>query len=437
MADCMDFFNRDIMGSVQVLVGCYFYIRLLHKEGKAYHYVLFIVIWLAAMRVFPAGRLTEFLAFALLLVAAGIVLYRADWKSAILYAALTVEVMQLSYGIVNYLLGILYPLATGFFDRNAAGIAFMILGNIALIPAGLCYRMIYRYFSYYETIEKRYVWTVLIPVLMIFLMGEYINYAMYDLHFADNSVTVHTNRGGVDQSHYLMFVIQIFAAASLFCILSVYKKLLQNFQLRTELSLLEQEEHSLNRYVEEAKARYEETKSFRHDIRNHMIVIKELVQSGKTGEALRYITDMEDMTEGLSYPCSTGNPVVDILLGNKLGIARSTGIDVSCPLILSAPCPVRDIDLCIILSNALDNAIHACRKMEEGAEKYIRVAGHMQGDFLLLEIENSYDGKSRIRQGTGLSNIKAVAERYQGTMHVRTQGTVFMLNVLLIAGGQA
>lgn len=34
----------------------------------------------------------------------------------------------------------------------------------------------------------------------------------------------------------------------------------QNFCLSTELSLLEQEEHSLNQYVEVAKARYDKTK---------------------------------------------------------------------------------------------------------------------------------------------------------------------------------
>ncbi|MDE6387749.1 MAG: GHKL domain-containing protein [Lachnospiraceae bacterium] len=426
MADYMDFFNRDIMGSVQVLTGCYYFTKLLQKKSKPYVYVLFVIAWLAVTKMIPSGRITEFLVFTALLVTSGILICRADLKSAVLYAALTVEVMQLSYGIVNDLIGILYPHMFSF-DQKIVGIVFAVFGNIALLLAVFCYRAICRCFSYYEMIEKKYVLTVLIPILMIFLMGEYINYSMmYELHFADNT-------GMFDyRNHYLMFVIQLFGMASLFCIMSAYKKLLQNFRLRTELSLLEQEEHSLNRYVEEAKAHYEETKSFRHDIKNHLTVVKELLQSGKTGQALCYITDMEGMTGGMSFPCATNNPVVDILIGNKLGMAKGMGMEVSCPLILPYPCPVRDIDLCIILSNALDNAIHACRNTDDGVEKYIRVSGHMQGDFMLLEIENSFEGKGLIRQGTGLSNIKAVAEKYQGTMRVKTQGTVFTLNVLLI-----
>lgn len=42
---------------------------------------------------------------------------------------------------------------------------------------------------------------------------------------------------------------------------------MESFKLSRELSLLELEKHSLNQYVEEAKIRYEKTKSFRHDVK--------------------------------------------------------------------------------------------------------------------------------------------------------------------------
>ena len=93
---------------------------------------------------------------------------------------------------------------------------------------------------------------ILIPILMIFFMSEYISSILY------GNIAVR-NAGGsaISVNHYQILMIQLFGMASLFCILFAYKKLLQNFHLSTELSLLEQEEHSLNRYVEEARARYE------------------------------------------------------------------------------------------------------------------------------------------------------------------------------------
>ncbi len=421
----MDFFNCYVMGIVQMLTGFYFFMRFIQKRVRLSVYFLFMVSGIVVIRCIPGGIL-EFLAYTLLLVAVGIFIGHADWKAVLLYAALTVEIMQFSYGIVNSLSSILYPLAFLVFPKTV-GFAFMILGNMAsLLLAVFCCHMVWRYFSYLETLKKQYVFLILIPIWMIFFMGEYISSIIYG--------SIVTDSGGMvaDANHYQMFVIQVLGMASLFCIMFAYRKLLENVRLTMELSLLEQEEHSLNQYVEEAKARYEKTKSFRHDVRNHITVIKELLQRGQPEQALQYMEDMEGMAEELSFPCSTNNPVADILLGNKLGLAKSMGIEVRCLLSLPYPCPVRDIDFGIILSNALDNAISACKNMEDGLEKYICVAGRIQGDFILLEIENSYQGNGKFKSGTGLSNIRAVAEKYHGAMSAKTQGTSFVLNVLLI-----
>ncbi len=425
MAEYVDFFNEYIMGSIQMLFGFYLFTRFLYKKIKFYYYFLYTLCAVAVIHFGPAGMIAGFAVYVLLLAACGILICRSDWKTAVLYAALSALIMQLVYGIMNSLLSILYPLMSAF-DQSRVGIIFMLSGNIvSLLMMGACCYMVRRYFSDNEIIEKQYVFLVLIPMLMIFIMDEYINSVVYSMAVTDDSkITIYPN-------HCQMLVMQLLGMAGLFCILFVYKNLMRNFRLSTELSLLEQEEHSLNQYVEEAKTRYEKTKSFRHDIKNHITVVKELLQNGRPEQALHYIGDMEKIAEELSFPCSTNNPVVDILAGNKLGIAKNLGIDVCCSLFLPYPCGLRDIDICIILSNALDNAVHACRNMNDSAEKYIHVTGRMQGELLFIEVENSFQGGG-LKKGTGLSNIKAVAEKYHGAMSVKTQGMVFILNVLLI-----
>ncbi len=426
MEDYIDFFNRYILGNAPIVIGFYFFTKFLNKKVKIYYYLLFAVIGFAVMQMAYEGSIVQYLIYTLLLMAAGILLCRAGWKSVILYAALTVEIMELSLGMANSLSGMLYPL-TSSWNRNVIAVLSVLLGSAALTLAAVCYHAAYRYFSYYETLEKQYLFTILIPILMIFFMDEYIGSIIY------GNITV-KNAGGIviDTNYNQMFIIQLFGMASLFCLMFAYKKLLQNFHLSMELSLLVQEEESLSRYVEEARARYEKTKAFRHDIKNHITVVKDLLQSGKSEQALTYIGDLADMTETLSFPCSTNNPVVDILVGNKLGIAKSMGIDARCSLFLPHPCLIRDIDLGIILSNALDNAIQACKNANDVAEKQICVSGRIQGDFVLLEVENSFQGNGRMEKGTGLSNIKAVTEKYQGAMNIKTQGMSFLLSVLLV-----
>lgn len=268
---------------------------------------------------------------------------------------------------------------------------------------------------------------VLTPILMIFLMGEYISSVIYG-----RTVITYGNEVVINAHSCQIFVVQLLGMASLFCIMFSYKKLLENFRLNTELSLLEQEEHFLVQYVEEIKARYEKTKSFRHDIKNHITIVKELLQKEKTVQALNYIMDIKDMAEEMSFPCNTNNPIADILAGNKLSIAKSMGIDTSCSLVLPYPCNIRDIDFCIILSNALDNAINACKNLDNSAERYIRVAGYKQGDFILIEIENSFHGKNMPDEGTGLANIRTAARKYNGAVGIKTENNTFTLSILLV-----
>ena len=438
MAEYLDFFNIYIMGMIETSFQFYFMTKILKKKIWPPFYFLFAVGVVIINDFVPASTIIGFVVLIFLLTAYGTVICHADFKYSLLYAALAAEIMLLCGGIVNSMISLPYPWLPVFFHETDNIAAMLISEAASLALTGFCYYMVYRYFSWDDfdpvdtpetTMGMQQMVLIFIPILMIFIMSNYINAIEYDFQFE-----ISVDKGPAEHffSHGQMLSMYFLGLASLFCILFSYKKLQQSFRLGTEISLLEQQEHSLNQYVEEAKTRYDETKSLRHDIRNHIALVKKLLQNGKLEEAITYVEDLDDMAEKMSFPCSTNNPVVDILVGNKLGIAKSMGIDVDCSLPLPYPCGIRDIDICIVLSNALDNAIHAVKNLGTGIEKYIRVSGRIQGDFLMMEIQNSFHGKSAFKKGTGLSNVKKVAEKYGGAMSIETQENVFVLHVLLI-----
>ena len=444
MAEYLDFFNIYILGVMETFFQLYFLAKILKKKMWTPFYFLFAVGAVITNEFIPSGTIIGFVVFVLLISICGAFACHANFKDSILYATLTTEIMMLCSGIVNSLMSLPYPWLPAFF-HEAGNIAVMLICEAASsLLSVFCYCIVYRYFSRDDlypvdalcpadapdtAMGMQQMFLIFVPILMIFIMSNYIKAIEYDFQFE-----ILVDKGPAEHlfSHGQMLSMYFLGLASLFCILFSYKKLQQNFRLSTELSLLEQQEHSLNQYVEEAKARYDRTKSFRHDIRNHIAVVKKLLQGGKLEEAVSYIEDMDDMAEKMSFPCSTNNPVVDILVGNKLGIAKSMGIDVDCSLLLPYPCSLRDIDICIVLSNALDNAIRAVKSLGTATEKYICVSGRLQGDFLMMEIENSFRGNGAFKKGTGLSNINAVAEKYGGAMSIKTQENVFVLHVLLI-----
>ena len=438
MAEYLDFFNVYIMGVVEMSFQFCFLAKILKKKMWPPFYFLFSVGAVIINDFVPASTIIGFAVLIFLLTAYGTVICRAGFKHSLLYAALAAEIMLLCGGIVNSMISLPYPWLPAFFHETDNIAAMLVSEAASLVLTGFCYYMVYRYFSRDDldpvdapetTMGMQQMVLIFIPILMIFIMSNYINAIEYDFQFE-----ISVDKGPAEHffSHGQMLSMYFLGLASLFCILFSYKKLQQSFRLGTEISLLEQQEHSLNQYVEEAKTRYDETKSLRHDIRNHIALVKKLLQNGKLEEAITYMEDLDDMAEKMSFPCSTNNPVVDILVGNKLGIAKSMGIDADCSLLLPYPCGIRDIDICIVLSNALDNAIHAVKSLDAGMEKYIRVSGRIQGDFLMMEIQNSFQGKGAFKKGTGLSNVKKVAEKYGGAMSIETQENVFVLHVLLI-----
>ena len=438
MAEYLDFFNIYIMGVVETSFQIYFLAKILKKKIWSPIYFLFTAGAVIINEFIPSGTIIGFVVFVLLISICGAFACHANFKASLLYATLTTEIMLFCSGIVNSLMSLPYPWMPAFFHETGNIAAMLICETASFLLSGFCYYIVYRYFSRDDlypvdapdtTMGMQQMFLIFVPILMIFIMGNYINAIEYDFQF---EILADKGPAGHFFSHGQMLAMYFLGLASLFCILFSYKKLQQIFRLSTEISLLEQQEHSLNQYVEEAKTRYDETKSFRHDIRNHIAVVKKLLQGGKLEEAVSYIEDMDDMAEKMSFPCSTNNPVVDILVGNKLGIAKSMGIDVDCSLLLPYPCSLRDIDICIVLSNALDNAIQAVKNLGAGTEKYIHVSGRIQGDFLMMEIENSFHGKGAFKKGTGLSNVKKVAEKYGGAMSIEIQENVFALHVLLI-----
>lgn len=430
MESCLDFFNNYIMGMIQMLAGFHYYTGFLNRRAQRQEYLLFALFGIVVISVIRDNGIGSFLAYILMLMFWGFFVCRAGFAAVVLYAVVLGEMMQLCYGIFDSVLCMIHPMLFSF-PKNFVSILFVILGNTAVIAVVCCGRVMNRYFACDETMNGQCVALILVPTLLIFLVSEYIHFTVYG-----NTVTLDDRGNLINANHDQMFLIQLLGIGSLFCIMAAYKKLLENVRFHTEISLLRQQEHFMNQYVEEAKTRYESTRSFRHDMKNHITVVRELLQSGKWSQALDYVSDMEEMTGEMAFPCSTGNPVVDILVGNKLGIARRNDIDVSCSLMLPYPCPIRDIDFCIILSNALDNAICACKNMDLdrqiAAEKYIRVTGDIQGDFVLIEVENSFAGGGAFREGTGLSNIRKVAEQYQGAVNIKTEVCRVILSVLLI-----
>ncbi len=336
-----------------------------------------------------------------------------------LAAVLAFYVSQLSLGIINSVEAALFPRFIG------SPLLYLLLLAAQVLFFTLCtgcYYAVLKLLAWTEDSQTPYIGLLLFPGLFFFASELYILETAYSF-FAP---IVSLEEVG---KHSTLLLLQVMGSAALLCTLYAYRQLCQGFQAQAELQSLTQAAHTQKVYIAEAQARYEQTRSFRHDIKNHLSVLDGLLRSGKLEEGREYLKKLEAVSESLSFPYQTGNPVVDILLGEKLGLAKEIGSEVS--LVLPKPCGIDDFDLCVLFANALDNAIAACRA-HDGA-KAIRISGKQQGDFYMLTFENTCSDAPLPPAGTGLSNIKAVAEKYHGALLTEKNGQRFYLSVLLNA----
>ncbi|MCM1305443.1 MAG: GHKL domain-containing protein [Lachnospiraceae bacterium] len=213
----------------------------------------------------------------------------------------------------------------------------------------------------------------------------------------------------------------------------------------------EQQVKAMKERLEEAENFYGSIRKVRHEMKNHIANIKGLAESRQHGEIEEYIRRMDATMQELEYRYVTGNAVTDVILNDKWRRAQKEGIRFEADFRYGGEIPV--FDLGIILNNLLDNAIEACGKLEPG-KGFIRLSLKRRKKFLLLEVENSFDGTVPVQKGDslpattkqsalpgivtehgiGLQNVRDVAERYFGGVKIKAKGEVFRVTVMLQQG---
>lgn len=108
----------------------------------------------------------------------------------------------------------------------------------------------------------------------------------------------------------------------------------------------------------------------------------------------------------------------------------------------SASVNISDNDLCVLLSNALENALHACQFLaEEQIECTIDVQFYESEGRLYLQIinpckneihfENGVPVSEQKGHGVGVQSICAIVERYGGIYSFSVQDEQFVLRIFL------
>lgn len=234
----------------------------------------------------------------------------------------------------------------------------------------------------------------------------------------------------------------IFLLAANFVMMYVYDSWSKLFEERTQAEIVRREKNYYHNQSELLQKNYEELRQFRHDIKNRILVIKQMLDKNETERIYEYISHMTDILNNIKVYSQSGNIVVDSIINYKLSKAENLGSRVKANIGIPTQISIEDDDIVIILGNLLDNAIEAIERVEDN--KYIEVNIEYNKDCIFVAVKNSYDnviniinGKIKTRKndkmlhGIGLKSVETTIEKYNGVIHYEHDQNEFVASVIL------
>jgi len=187
----------------------------------------------------------------------------------------------------------------------------------------------------------------------------------------------------------------------------------------------------------------EVTRKTRHDMRHHLRTMKSMCASGDYGRLEEYINDISQTVEAPSYIKVCSNHAANALLSHYIERARAKGIALKIRLFIDDNICIKDADLCVLLGNAVENAFEACMEIPEH-ERFVHIVSSENAGRLYIVFGNSFDGKiderdgkyysrkrNYVSSGVGIDSIRAIAQKYGGSVRIDIEDKVFKLSVML------
>lgn len=199
-------------------------------------------------------------------------------------------------------------------------------------------------------------------------------------------------------------------------------------------------------YYEELEQNQKQIRKFRHDMNNHLSVVGYLLQKGELQKARDYFDKISVYMQTANRKFCE-NSVVNAVLNAKYNLMTDAKIDGFFHISIDKLLFIDDVSLCTLFANTLDNAIEACQKIEAPDRRKLELkCRYTENGYFSLELINSKineivvqknqyisDKEDKSAHGIGISSIRDIVEKYEGTLDISYDDTSF--KVIILIGG--
>lgn len=213
----------------------------------------------------------------------------------------------------------------------------------------------------------------------------------------------------------------------------------QLYTVSEQENILQLQVISMRSRIEEFSAANELFREERHNFRHTMRTVAALAEKGQYEQLHAMAQEYADSLPEKPVESYCNHAVLDAVLSSYLQRAKRKDIRVSAKISFPTPLPVNESELATVFANAIENAIHACEKIE-AAERYIEVKVLSEPCFM-LQVKNSFDGivafdgddipiSPRKGHGFGTRSIVTFCEKNDAFYEFKAEEDVFYLRLI-------
>lgn len=213
----------------------------------------------------------------------------------------------------------------------------------------------------------------------------------------------------------------------------------KNQKLLMENQLLRMSQEEQKESMERMLQLQEKNKILRHDLRHYFTLFQEMLASGKTEDAEKYVEEVLNTKLKPEGVYMTGDDILDAVLNHCDNICRQKNIPFHVEV--SAHLPEGQMEFAIALLNLLENAIEA---EEQEEEKLIELQIYEKVGLLLVTVRNRIshsvmeenpDLRTRKSDasihGLGRKSVKKLIREMEGSFYEEEKNGFFISNIVV------
>ena len=301
---------------------------------------------------------------------------------------------------------------------------------LLLVAAGVLYRCpVSRYFVSIHTVRLNMVCCILSSVAVI----------VYDLF----SIHVFGRDGGAGLRILMtMFFVFLYVINTISYLMTYSLSKEQTNKL--ELQAAAQMEQSTAQLLSMSQHNLDELRKINHDIQNQLSYIQVLLNNRQYEELDNYFSEiLGTFSEAIVPYIDCGNRVLNAIFNMEDAKAKEYAVTLNFKVAAPRELPFRELDLCNLLTNVVDNAIEACVS-EEIKDPVVDITVNPKGDYLFVSVTNptkkqenffqrpgGTSKEDKLNHGKGMSIIRQIIGKYNGCYKQRIEDGVFHMEFLL------